>query len=134
MTPEERFQYVRYRLEKSEETFEVAQLLVVNSKWNSAINRLYYAAYYAISALLFQSGLSTKTHTGVKTSFFLQYIKTDKISVELGKVYSDLFDSRQKGDYGDIWDFTEEEVSAIIEPTRELIEAVRREIEKQRDL
>ncbi len=132
MTQEERFQYIKYRLEKSDETLEVAQLLVENRKWNFAVNRFYYAAYYAISALLFQSGLTTKTHTGVRTTFFLLYVKTNKIDVKLGKVYSDLFDARQKGDYGDLWDFTEEEVLAAIEPTKELIGAVRKEIEKFR--
>lgn len=130
MTPEERSQYVKYRLEKSEETFEVAQLLIENRKWNSSVNRLYYAAYYAVSALMVKLEVPPKTHTGVRTSFFLHYIKSDRIAIHLGKTYSDLFDSRQKGDYGDLWDFTEEDVLSMLEPTQELIQAVRREIDK----
>lgn len=58
-------EYVKYRLKKADETFEVAELLIENKKWNSAINRLYYAAYYAVSALLVQAGINTKTHSGV---------------------------------------------------------------------
>ena len=128
MKDSERGEYIKYRLDKAEETFEVAELLVTNSKWNSAVNRLYYAAYYSISALLIQSEIITKTHAGVKTQFFLHYIKTGKIERSFGKAYSDLFDWRQKGDYGDFFDFTEEDVNSILLPTKELIQAVKDEI------
>jgi hypothetical protein len=43
---------VKYRLEKAKETFEDAQLLIESKRWNSAINRLYYSAFYAVIALL----------------------------------------------------------------------------------
>jgi len=65
MKPSDREEYVRYRIEKSEETYEAAELLLENKKWNSAINRLYYSAYYAVSGLLVQSAINTKTHSGV---------------------------------------------------------------------
>ena len=129
MNQTERSEYIKYRLEKSAETLEVAELLVQHEKWNSAINRLYYAAYYAISRLLVQAEINTKTHTGVKTQFFLHYVKTDIIEVRLGKVYSDLFDWRQKGDYNDFFDFSEGDVKSIYEPTKELIEQVRKVID-----
>jgi len=100
---EEREKYIKYRLEKSFETYEVAELLAKNEKWNSTVNRLYYDVYYAVSALLVQSNIESKTHAGVKTQFFLNYIKAEKIEIPLGKLYSDLFDWRQKGDYGDFF-------------------------------
>ncbi len=127
----EQEKFVRYRLEKSGETLEVAKLLMDNNKWNSAVNRLYYAAYYAVSALLIQSDLNTKTHTGVKTQFFLHYVKSGIFDVESAKLYSDLFDWRQKGDYGDFIDFSEDEVKSIYQPIRELIENLEKEIEKK---
>lgn len=128
MNSNERNEYIKYRLEKAEETLEVAELLIENEKWNSAINRLYYASYYAISALLVKAEINTKTHSGVKSQFFLYYVKTGIIEMESGKVYADLFDWRQKGDYGDFFDFTEEEVKSIINPTKKLIEKVKAEI------
>ncbi len=128
MKPSERKNYVNYRIQMSIETLEAAEILIENEKWNSAINRLYYAAYYAISALLVQQEIVTKTHSGVKTQFFLHYIKSGKIKLELGKVFSDLFDSRQKGDYGDFFDFKEEDLKSILAPTKELIFEVRKEI------
>jgi len=130
MKSSERKNYVLYRLQMSIETLEAAEILIESKKWNSAINRLYYAAYYAISALLVQQEIITKTHSGIKTQFFLHYIKTGKIKTQLGKVFSDLFDSRQKGDYGDFFDFKEEDLNSILAPTKELISEVRKEILK----
>lgn len=130
MNKSDRDKYVNYRLKKADETFEVAELLINNQKWNSAINRLYYSAYYAVSALLIKAEIHSKTHTGVKTLFFLNYIKTGIIPLEFGKVYSDLFDWRQKGDYGDFFDFMEADVNLVFSPTQKLIEKVKAEIEK----
>ena len=83
--------YIRYRVEKAIETYKVAELLVENEKWNSAINRLYYSAYYAISALLVKFEINTKTHAGVKTQFLLHFIKTGLIKLQLGKTYAECY-------------------------------------------
>jgi len=128
MNQPQRIEYINYRVKKSDEAMEVADLLIRNKKWNAAINRLYYAAYYAVSALLVKAKINTKTHAGIKSQFFLYYVKTGKISTDLGKVFSDLFDWRQKGDYGDFVDFTETEIILIYEPAKLLIEKVKIEI------
>lgn len=101
MTKYNKEDYIKYRLEKADETLRAAQVLLQNKLWNSVVNRLYYACFYAINALLVQNGISAQTHAGVKTQFFLHFIKTKKVSQELGKLYADLFDGRQKGDYSD---------------------------------
>ena len=46
---------IDYRLSRSLDTYVDAQILAENERWNSAINRLYYAVYYAVSALLLSS-------------------------------------------------------------------------------
>lgn len=128
-----KYEYINYRLEKAHETLEVAKLLIKHEAWNSAINRLYYAAYYAISALLIESEIPTKTHAGVKTQFLLHYIKNGKIEIAYGKAYADLFDWRQKGDYGDFFDFTKADVLSVLEPTEELIQKVEFLIKKDEE-
>jgi len=125
MTPAERNTYSQYRMEKAEESYQAAELLVANGQWNAAVNRLYYAAYYAISGLLAKSGIESKTHAGVKTQFLLHYVKTALIDMNMGKLYADLFDWRQKGDYGDFFDFSEEDVRPLMVPVRALIDAVK---------
>ena len=101
-------------------------LLIANNQWNASVNRLYYAAYYAVSALLVLNKIETKTHSGVKTQFLLNFVKTGVISVQEGKLYNDLFDWRQKGDYGDLFDFNGEDVTPLLNPIKDLINELKK--------
>jgi len=94
MTSDDRNAYAKYRLEKAEEAYISAEVLILHQQWNAAINRLYYSAYYAVSGILAKMGIETKIHAGIKTQFLLHYIKTGKVEMQLGKLYADLFDWR----------------------------------------
>lgn len=115
---------VNYRLTRAWDTLEDAKILADKKRWNSTINRLYYASYYAVTALLLNSDLNATTHNGVKSLFSEQYIKTGIIPKDLGKIYSQLFTWRQKGDYDDLFDFDQEKVLPYFNPTQKLIKAV----------
>lgn len=121
---------IRYRLHRARETFEDAQILSERNKWNSTINRLYYSAYYAVMAMLLDSDLKPTTHNGAKSNFTEHFIKTDKIPKDLGKVYSQLFTWRQKGDYDDLFDFDKEKVLPYFEPVNRLIDLIENRINK----
>lgn len=129
MKEEEKNDYVAYRLEKADETFEAAVLLFENEKWNSTVNRLYYACFYAVSALLVKNSIHAKSHNGVKTQFFQYFIKDGKIAIKYGQLYSDLFAWRQEGDYDDFVDFKENDITPLILPTKEFISVIREIIE-----
>ncbi len=116
--------YINYRIQKAEETFGAAKQLISNGFWNSSINRLYYACFYAVTALLIKDNISAKSHNGVKTQFFQNYIKNKKIDIKYGQLYSDLFDWPQKGDYNDFFDMSEKEVTPLINPVEEFIDTV----------
>ena len=111
--------YIKYRTSKSTEVFEDADLLAKNGRWNSCVNRLYYSGFYIVSALLYNSGINAATHNGVKTQFNLHFVKTGKISKDLGKLYSNLFDWRQESDYADFIEFDEETVIPLINQVSE---------------
>ena len=68
---------IRYRLSRSKDTFIDARILADKERWNSAINRLYYAAYYAVIALLLKYNLKPTTHNGAKTVFSEHFIKKE---------------------------------------------------------
>lgn len=112
---------VNYRLLRAKETYEDAQILADKGRWNSSINRLYYSAYYAVMALLLNSDLKPTTHTGAKSNFSEHFILTNKISKDVGKMYSQLFTWRQKGDYDDMFDFDNEKVMPYFDPVSKLI-------------
>ena len=119
-------EYINYRIEKSEQAYLDAKLLASQESWNACINRLYYSCYYIVSALALKNDIQTQTHSGLKGQFNLHFIKTKKISIEMGKLYSDLIDSRQKGDYGDMYDFDRETVESLIEPVGEFISSLKK--------
>ena len=115
---------VKYRIARAKDTLEDAQILAEHNKWNSAINRLYYAAYYAVMALLLDADLMPTTHNGAKSNFSEYFIKTSILSKEYGRIYSQLFTWRQKGDYDDLFDFDQEKVKPYFTPVNQLIRAI----------
>ncbi len=117
--------YIIYRISKAEETLLAAKELAQQKFWNSSVNRLYYASFYAVGALLFRDGIVSKSHSGIKSAFFQYYIKTQKIDIKFSQLYSDLLDWRQKGDYSDFFDFSEKDVTPLIEPVEELIKEIK---------
>lgn len=108
MNIENQQDYISYRLQKADESFSDAELLAKNGRWNSVVNRLYYASFYAVIALLLSRSIKSTTHDGSRTQLGLNFIKTGIIEKKYGKHFSKLFDLRQKGDYGNLFDYDKE--------------------------
>ena len=122
---------IHYRMERAKETFNDARLMAVGKSWNSCINRLYYACFYAVSALLILKNMSSPKQIGIRSLFNLHYVKTGKVSKEMGKLYNDLFESRQEGDYEDFIRFTEEDVAPMLFQAENFIELIGRLIAEE---
>lgn len=105
---------INYRLQRAYEALEDARILAGASRWNTSVNRLYYACFYAVSALLIQHGLSSSKHTGIRSLFNRHYVKTGKVAKEMAQIYNDLFERRQESDYLDFIRFKESQVSPWI--------------------
>ncbi|HXL58252.1 MAG TPA: HEPN domain-containing protein [Chitinophagaceae bacterium] len=121
MTEQQRKDIIKFRLGKARETFNEVKVLVENEFWNTAVNRIYYACFYAVTALLIKNGLNTQTHAGTRQMFGLHFVKTAIIAKESGNFYTDIFDLRQTGDYEDFFDFNKATVLDLIEPANRLI-------------
>lgn len=92
--------------------------------WDNIANRLYYALFHAVSALLIHDKHSVNTHRGVVVLFGQHYVRTGIFDMADGKLYSQLQTMREKGDYNCIYQTTEEEVKPMIEPAEKLIEKI----------
>lgn len=112
---------VKYRLSKSRELLREIEIHIEHELWHTAINRLYYACYYAISALLLSKNIKPHTHAGVRQMLGLHIIKQGLISEDLGKFYSDLSDKRQTSDYDDFVQITKDDVYDMYPIAKELI-------------
>lgn len=115
---------IRYRIERSLETFDEAEIMKREKHWNTCANRLYYACFYAVLALLEKYGFSSSKHTGVKSMFNQHFVKTGKVSVEHGKLYHKLFDARQEGDYIDFVYFDAESIEPLFPKVKEFIDCI----------
>ena len=113
MTEQEKEEIISYRIKKAYSTIEEVEVHIENQFWTTAINRLYYACFYAVSALLLKNDINTQSHSGTRQMFGLHFIKTEKISKELGKFYSEIFDMRHVGDYDDFVDFSKDDIHRL---------------------
>ncbi|MCL1943425.1 MAG: HEPN domain-containing protein [Candidatus Azobacteroides sp.] len=91
---------------------------------------MYYACYYAVTALLINDGCKTHTHNGVKTSLGLHYIKDGKIEKSFGKMYNHLFNLRQSGDYEDWISIDEADIKPLLEPANQFITKIEKLIKE----
>jgi len=107
ITPED---YLKYRIDRANETIEEVRVHIENKFWNTAINRMYYACYYAVSALLARDKIDVSSHTGVRQKFGEIFVKTGLFDRDLAKHFTELFEKRNKGDYNDFYDYDEETV------------------------
>ncbi|GHT19486.1 DNA-binding protein [Bacteroidia bacterium] len=121
LNKEERKAVVTLRLQKAKETLLEAKDIVKLCHWRVVANRLYYACYYATSALLIKHGHMAQTHSGVISMLGLHFVKQGIVSNEQGKFYKRLFELRQTGDYDDWITIEEIDVQPLIAPAEEYI-------------
>ena len=121
LTEEERASLISYRLKKSEATFKEATDVFQLRHWGLVVNRLYYAVFYAGTALLLSSGHAMRSHAGFLTLIGQHYVIPGTLSKEEGKLISNLFRMRRTGDYDDTFDYEKEDVEPLIQPTAALI-------------
>ena len=124
LSDENRHAVVEYRIERAYTALDQAKKNLEIKCLEVTANRLYYAAYYAASALLIAYGIRTKSHEGNIGQFGQQFVLTGKLPKDLGKLYNQLFQMRLTGDYGDTFGLSEEDVVPKIEPTEDFIRQV----------
>lgn len=123
-----RDEYINYRFHRAEESYEEALILAKEKKWNAVINRLYYDCFYAVIALLLKNNIPAQTHDGARKQFGLNFIKTGIIDKDSGRLFSKLFDYRQKGDYGDLFDYDEELTLPLISKVHDFLAEIKKHI------
>jgi uncharacterized protein (UPF0332 family) len=83
---EQRIVMVRYWWNKAEECMASAHREWKANSLSYAMNRLYYASFYAVCAALLERELTFKKHSGVRAAFHRQFIKTGLLDIKWGKL------------------------------------------------
>ena len=115
---------VTYRYQRANETIKEVPYLKQQGYYNTAINRLYYACYYAAIALLIKHGINPSTHAGVKQMIGMHFVATNRLSRESGRCFSLLLERRHSSDYDDFAYSSEEEIDELLPKAMAFIEAI----------
>lgn len=111
---------IEYRLGQAKDSLKEAVILHnTGMSLRSVMNRLYYAMFYAVLALLLSKDIGTSKHSGVISNFDREYVKAGIFPREMSKALHRAFELRQKGDYMEETEVTPEDI-AEIKPLAEL--------------
>ena len=124
LNDEERQIIVNLEKEKALNTFAEMEVLRQAGLWNNIANRLYYAAFHAVSALLVNDHHNIGTHQGAVIMLHQYYVKPGILSKEDGAFYSQLQTMREKSDYNCTYNATEEDTAPRIAQTKQFIDRV----------
>ena len=91
---------------------------------DTALSRLYYAAFYVINTLLAENGFNPKTHSGTKTIFNKEFILTGKIKSRFSDFYSFLMAKRFEADYDDFVFIDAGKNETLVAETEEFVAAI----------
>lgn len=129
LTQEQRISVVRYRIESAENTLAEVETHRANGFYNTAVNRLYYACYYAATAILIANGVEVKSHDGVRMNLGKFIVQEGILTPELGRYFSRLFSKRSTGDYDDFFNHSIETVDELMPDAKLFIQTIKDWIE-----
>ena len=120
---------IQRNIEKSDEALVVAQESLVNNRLTTALNRIYYAVFYTVSALAEKHDFKTAKHSKMMGWFNKKFIHEDKVfNKELSKIYDKIFQFRQRSDYNNEYPADIEKAKELLADAIVFIEAVRKTI------
>ena len=129
MTPEQRLYIILYRLDSARNLLLEIESHIERGFYNTAMNRMYYACFYAASALLLYAEIDgVKTHEGVRQMFGKHFILTGKVPKEWGRFYTVIYNNRSEADYEDFKNFDLATVEEFYPLVCEFINLIRERI------
>lgn len=126
LNKEEKKALSRYRLEKAERLLDDARLLLKEGRWESSVNRSYYAALSAAKSALILFGVDPKTHEGVKTMINKKLVLDGIIPKEYGKWFRNLLFEREDADYADYTEIDSSDAEDAFKNASRFIEKIKK--------
>lgn len=114
-----------YRLQQADEALTEMELLEEAGHCRGAINRAYYAMFYAIQALIVRNKAKISKHTGAISFFDREFVKTGIIDKEFSRWVHRLFDLRQDADYGDMFEPTKDQCTEAAKQAKEFVQCIK---------
>lgn len=90
---------VKYWFEKAHESLESARNEYRDGRLSFAMNRIYYACFYALTAVFRDKGKTFKKHKGLRSALHRDLVRNGIVEDRWGKFFDEVFEARQRGDY-----------------------------------
>jgi uncharacterized protein (UPF0332 family) len=116
---------VQYWFNKANESLESAKSEFCENRLTFAVNRLYYAMFYSVTALLTTQGVNPSKHAAVRAAFHRDFVHTNLIEKKFGRLYDELFHARHQGDYMPMIDFEPDIVQQQINDVEAFLKVVK---------
>jgi len=121
---EDRINIIKYRLEQSKNVIDEIPFQIEKRYYVTAVNRIYYGMFYAVTALALLYKYETSKHLQLIGWFNKCFIKENLIELTHGESIRKIYEKRQKGDYEPYIEFTEAEVQSMYEKMKSFISAI----------
>lgn len=131
MKAEESPALISYRLERASESLRAAKIMFDNGMLTFSMNRVYYAMFYSVQALLVSRKVSFSKHGQVKAYFNREMVKTGIFPTEMGRLYNKAFEYRQKFDYIDFSSPDREIVAEYLEKAIDFVSNIQEYLHKK---
>ncbi len=76
-----------------------ADLLLNNARFNTSVNRSYYAMFHTAQALLLTKEIINHTHKGVIMQYSKHFVQTGIFDKNTGRTFAKMQDERERSDY-----------------------------------
>lgn len=114
------------------EFLQDADLVLGHSHLRSALDRAYYAMFYAAQAAIAHIGAAPpRTHRGLISVFRTRVIETGLIDSVRGREFAQAFTLRQEGTYDAEAVLEEADVRQVVIKAREFVETIERLVAQQ---
>ena len=97
-----------YRMKRARETLADAKALLAEGRVESSVNRSYYAIFHGLRAVTALDGFDSSKHSGIIAHFNRIYVKAGVFDKEISKLIRIAFNTREKADYDDFAEITEQ--------------------------
>lgn len=113
-----------YRMNNAEETLDTAKLCIEHKRYKDSINRCYYAAFYAVKAVLALEEVDFKRHKDAVAYFNQRYVAANVFDREIGKLLGRLKRKRETSDYDDFYIASSEETAEEYEAAKRIVKSI----------
>lgn len=124
LTDTERNIIVNREYEKAKLFMEQAEGNARMEYWEVVANRMYYAVFHAVSALLIKDGHKVSTHRGAVMAYGQHYVKTGIVTPDEGSLYSQLQSMREDADYNCAFKSEPEKMKILLPQAKALIDKI----------